>query len=138
MSKATDALDLGRGTSFPLALEGALKPKEINYVHAEGDVAGALKLGSIALIDETIPVNRHRAIRQDFEKTVSNMQKVPARGGRIIFITGASAAIPPQWIASRRISCPKCLARSPYGLRRPRLAPPIIPPSLSTRMLASC
>jgi glutamine---fructose-6-phosphate transaminase (isomerizing) len=87
LAKATDVLYLGRGTSYPLALEGALKLKEISYIHAEGYAAGELKHGPIALIDETMPViviAPHDAI---FEKTVSNMQEVSARGGRIILIT---------------------------------------------------
>jgi glucosamine--fructose-6-phosphate aminotransferase (isomerizing) len=87
LAKATDVLYLGRGTSYPLALEGALKLKEISYIHAEGYAAGELKHGPIALIDETMPViviAPHDAI---FEKTVSNMQEVSARGGRIVLIT---------------------------------------------------
>ena len=86
LGKATDVLYLGRGTSFPLALEGALKLKEISYIHAEGYAAGELKHGPIALIDENMPViviAPHDAV---FEKTVSNMQEVAARGGNIIFI----------------------------------------------------
>ena len=73
-------LYLGRGTNYPLALEGALKLKEISYIHAEGYAAGELKHGPIALIDETVPVIVHRAVRPLFEKTVSNMQEV--RGAR--------------------------------------------------------
>ena len=87
MAKATDVLYLGRGTSYPLALEGALKLKEISYIHAEAYAAGELKHGPIALIDETLPViviAPHDAI---YEKTVSNMQEVAARGGRIILIS---------------------------------------------------
>ncbi len=87
LAKATDVLYLGRGTSYPLALEGALKLKEISYIHAEGYAAGELKHGPIALIDETLPViviAPHDAI---FEKTVSNMQEVAARGGRIVLLT---------------------------------------------------
>jgi glucosamine--fructose-6-phosphate aminotransferase (isomerizing) len=92
LSKATDVLYLGRGTSYPLALEGALKLKEISYIHAEGYAAGELKHGPIALIDETVPViviAPHDAL---FEKTVSNMQEVAARGGRIILLTDARGA----------------------------------------------
>jgi glucosamine--fructose-6-phosphate aminotransferase (isomerizing) len=93
LSKAKDVLYLGRGTSYPLALEGALKLKEISYIHAEGYAAGELKHGPIALIDETMPViviAPHDAI---FEKTVSNMQEVAARGGRIILITDEKGAL---------------------------------------------
>jgi glucosamine--fructose-6-phosphate aminotransferase (isomerizing) len=95
LAKNRDALYLGRGTSFPLALEGALKLKEISYIHAEGYAAGELKHGPIALIDETMPVVVIAPFDRVFEKTVSNMQEVAARGGRIILITdpqGARAA----------------------------------------------
>jgi len=92
LSKASDALYLGRATNFPLALEGALKLKELSYIHAEGYAAGELKHGPIALIDENMPVfviAPHDAI---YEKTVSNMQEVAARGGRIVLITDARGA----------------------------------------------
>ena len=89
LSKASDVLYLGRGTSFPLALEGALKLKEISYIHAEGYAAGELKHGPIALIDEKMPVVVIAPHDRIFEKTVSNMQEVAARGGRIILITDA-------------------------------------------------
>ena len=85
-------LYLGRGTSYPLALEGALKLKEISYIHAEGYAAGELKHGPIALIDETMPVIVIAPYDRVFEKTVSNMQEVAARGGRIILITDAKGA----------------------------------------------
>jgi glucosamine--fructose-6-phosphate aminotransferase (isomerizing) len=87
LAKCRDVLYLGRGTSFPLALEGALKLKEISYIHAEGYAAGELKHGPIALIDETMPVVVIAPYDRVFEKTVSNMQEVAARGGRIILIT---------------------------------------------------
>jgi glucosamine--fructose-6-phosphate aminotransferase (isomerizing) len=87
ISKSTDALYLGRGTSYPLALEGALKLKEISYIHAEGYAAGELKHGPIALIDEAMPVIVIAPPDGIFEKTVSNMQEVAARGGKIILIT---------------------------------------------------
>jgi glutamine---fructose-6-phosphate transaminase (isomerizing) len=92
LSRATDVLYLGRGTSYPLALEGALKLKEISYIHAEGYAAGELKHGPIALIDETMPVIVIAPFDGLFEKTVSNMQEVAARGGRIILITDARGA----------------------------------------------
>ncbi|MCK0197658.1 glutamine--fructose-6-phosphate transaminase (isomerizing) [Ancylobacter sp. 6x-1] len=91
-AKTRDVLYLGRGTSYPLALEGALKLKEISYIHAEGYAAGELKHGPIALIDENMPVvviAPHDAV---FDKTMSNMQEVAARGGRIVLITDASGA----------------------------------------------
>ena len=86
LAKARDVLYLGRGTSFALALEGALKLKEISYIHAEGYAAGELKHGPIALIDETMPVIVISPADQWLEKTVSNVQEVAARGGRIIMI----------------------------------------------------
>ncbi|HEV2159551.1 glutamine--fructose-6-phosphate transaminase (isomerizing) [Bradyrhizobium sp.] len=92
ISKSRDVLYLGRGTSFPLALEGALKLKEISYIHAEGYAAGELKHGPIALIDETMPVVVIAPYDRVFEKTVSNMQEVAARGGKIILMTDAKGA----------------------------------------------
>ena len=77
---------------YPLALEGALKLKEISYIHAEGYAAGELKHGPIALIDETMPVIVIAPYDRVFEKTVSNMQEVAARGGRIILITDPKGA----------------------------------------------
>ena len=92
LSRARDVLYLGRGTNYPLALEGALKLKEISYIHAEGYAAGELKHGPIALIDETMPVIVIAPRDHVFEKTVSNMQEVAARGGRILLITDAAGA----------------------------------------------
>jgi glutamine---fructose-6-phosphate transaminase (isomerizing) len=92
LSKCRDVLYLGRGTSFPLALEGALKLKEISYIHAEGYAAGELKHGPIALIDETMPVIVIAPYDRVFEKTNSNMQEVAARGGRIILVTDPKGA----------------------------------------------
>jgi glucosamine--fructose-6-phosphate aminotransferase (isomerizing) len=92
IAKSKDVLYLGRGTSYPLALEGALKLKEISYIHAEGYAAGELKHGPIALIDENMPVVVIAPYDRVFEKTVSNMQEVAARGGRIILMTDAKGA----------------------------------------------
>src|SRR6202051_3817530 len=92
ISKSKDVLYLGRGTSYPLALEGALKLKEISYIHAEGYAAGELKHGPIALIDENMPVVVIAPFDRVFEKTVSNMQQVAARGGNIILMTDAKGA----------------------------------------------
>ena len=89
LSKARDVLFLGRGINYPLALEGALKLKEISYIHAEGYAAGELKHGPIALIDENVPVIVVAPDDDLFEKTVSNMQEVAARGGQIILISDA-------------------------------------------------
>jgi len=87
LSKARDVLYLGRGSSYPLALEGALKLKEISYIHAEGYAAGELKHGPIALIDENVPVIVVAPGDDLFDKTVSNVQEVAARGGQIILIS---------------------------------------------------
>lgn len=87
LSKARDVLYLGRGSSYPLALEGALKLKEISYIHAEGYAAGELKHGPIALIDENVPVICVAPEDELFEKTVSNVQEVAARGGQIVLIS---------------------------------------------------
>jgi glutamine---fructose-6-phosphate transaminase (isomerizing) len=92
IAKSRDVLYLGRGTSYPLALEGALKLKEISYIHAEGYAAGELKHGPIALIDETMPVVVIAPFDRVFEKTVSNMQEVAARGGNIILMTDTKGA----------------------------------------------
>ncbi|MAM09354.1 MAG: glutamine--fructose-6-phosphate aminotransferase, partial [Rhizobiaceae bacterium] len=92
LSRFHHVLYLGRGTSYPLALEGALKLKEITYIHAEGYAAGELKHGPIALIDENMPVIVIAPHDRFFEKTVSNMQEVAARDGRIVFITDEAGA----------------------------------------------
>ncbi len=92
LAKSRDVLYLGRGTAYPLALEGALKLKEISYIHAEGYAAGELKHGPIALIDETMPVIVIAPYDGVFDKTVSNMQEVSARGGRIILVTDRKGA----------------------------------------------
>ena len=87
--KARDALYLGRGTSFPIAMEGALKLKEISYIHAEGYPAGEMKHGPIALIDEQVPVIVVAPKDQWFDKVASNMQEVAARGGKVVLISDA-------------------------------------------------
>jgi glucosamine--fructose-6-phosphate aminotransferase (isomerizing) len=87
VAAARDVLYLGRGTDYPLALEGALKLKEISYIHAEGYAAGEMKHGPIALIDEAVPVIVIAPSGPLFEKTVSNMQEVQARGGKVILIS---------------------------------------------------
>jgi glucosamine--fructose-6-phosphate aminotransferase (isomerizing) len=92
LSRARDVLYLGRGQSYPIALEGALKLKEISYIHAEGYAAGELKHGPIALIDENMPVIVIAPHDDLFEKTVSNMQEVSARGGQIVLLSDADAA----------------------------------------------
>jgi glucosamine--fructose-6-phosphate aminotransferase (isomerizing) len=92
LAKARDVLYLGRGASYPVALEGALKLKEISYIHAEGYAAGELKHGPIALIDEKVPVIVVAPEDDLLDKTVSNLQEVAARGGRIILLSSADPA----------------------------------------------
>lgn len=87
LAKARDVLFLGRGVTYPIAMEGALKLKEISYIHAEGYAAGELKHGPIALVDETVPVIVLAPSDGLYEKTISNMQEVIARGGRVILIS---------------------------------------------------
>ena len=93
LSKARDVLYLGRGVSYPLALEGALKLKEISYIHAEGYAAGELKHGPIALIDEKVPVIVVAPEDSLFDKTVSNVQEVAARGGQILLISNCAPSM---------------------------------------------
>ena len=90
IAQARDVLYLGRGTGYPIALEGALKLKEISYIHAEGYAAGEMKHGPIALIDEHVPVIVIAPSDDLFDKTASNMQEVIARGGRVIFLSDAA------------------------------------------------
>ena len=92
LSRARDVLYLGRGTSYPIALEGALKLKEISYIHAEGYAAGEMKHGPIALIDEHVPVIVIAPSDSLFEKTASNLQEVVARNGRVVFFTDERGA----------------------------------------------
>jgi glutamine---fructose-6-phosphate transaminase (isomerizing) len=113
LSHARDVIYLGRGVSFPVALEGALKLKEISYIHAEGYAAGELKHGPIALIDEAVPVVVVAPDDELFDKTVSNMQEVAARGGQIILISSASPD---------RVGC-KVLAHLPIPKAHPFTSP---------------
>jgi glucosamine--fructose-6-phosphate aminotransferase (isomerizing) len=108
LAQARDVLYLGRGVHYPVALEGALKLKEISYIHAEGYAAGELKHGPIALIDEGTPVvvvAPHDAL---FEKTLSNMQEVAARGAKLIVITDHAGAAAAGDIATHIILAPAC------------------------------
>lgn len=105
--KAQDVLFLGRGTNFPVALEGALKLKEISYIHAEGYAAGELKHGPIALIDSSVPVLFNMPSRDPwFDKTLSNVQEVAARGGKTICITDTQGK---NLLASNNIQSPVLL-----------------------------
>ncbi|MEC9346813.1 MAG: glutamine--fructose-6-phosphate transaminase (isomerizing) [Pseudomonadota bacterium] len=88
--EARDVLYLGRGTGYPMALEGALKLKEISYIHAEGYASGEMKHGPIALIDEMVPVIVIAPTDKWFDKTVSNMREVMARGGKVVFMSDAT------------------------------------------------
>ncbi|MCB1832371.1 MAG: SIS domain-containing protein, partial [Geminicoccaceae bacterium] len=87
IAPARDVLYLGRGPDFPLAMEGALKLKEISYIHAEGYAAGELKHGPIALIDDGVPIIVTAPSDGLFEKTASNLQEAAARGGRIVLLS---------------------------------------------------
>jgi len=107
ISKATDVLFLGRGAMFPLAMEGALKLKEISYIHAEGYAAGELKHGPIALVDELTPIVALAPLDEVFEKTASNLQEVAARGGPVIMIAPRSAP-DPHGAGIRRVDAPEC------------------------------
>ncbi len=107
LAKADDVLFLGRGAMYPLAMEGALKLKEISYIHAEGYAAGELKHGPIALIDEFTPTVALAPLDDVFEKTASNLQEVAARGGPVIMIAPAEAEAP-HGASIRRIDAPDC------------------------------
>ncbi|MEA1938228.1 MAG: glutamine--fructose-6-phosphate transaminase (isomerizing), partial [Pseudomonadota bacterium] len=89
IAEARDVLYLGRGTSYPIALEGALKLKEISYIHAEGYAAGEMKHGPIALIDEIVPIIVVAPTDPLFDKTASNIQEVVARGGQVLLVSDA-------------------------------------------------
>jgi glucosamine--fructose-6-phosphate aminotransferase (isomerizing) len=107
VAKARDVLFLGRGSLFPIALEGALKLKEISYIHAEGYAAGEMKHGPIALIDTAVPVIALCPTGPLFEKTASNLQEAAARGGRIMAFTDADGVAPLSRFAERVIALPR-------------------------------
>ena len=107
LSKASNAIFLGRGAMYPLASEGALKLKEISYIHAEGYASGELKHGPIALVDENMPVVVLAPKDELFEKTVSNMHEVMARGGKVLLITDAEGANEAQDGTWKTIIMPK-------------------------------
>jgi glucosamine--fructose-6-phosphate aminotransferase (isomerizing) len=107
LARATDVLFLGRGAMFPLAMEGALKLKEISYIHAEGYAAGELKHGPIALIDEETPTVALAPLDDVFEKTASNLQEIAARGGPVIMIAPQSAP-DLHGTGIRRVDAPDC------------------------------
>jgi glucosamine--fructose-6-phosphate aminotransferase (isomerizing) len=107
IAPARDVLYLGRGPDYPLALEGALKLKEISYIHAEGYAAGEMKHGPIALIDENVPVVVIAPSGPLFDKTVSNMQEVMARGGQVILISDTQGLTEQGDSAASTIRMPK-------------------------------
>ncbi|MEM1314404.1 MAG: glutamine--fructose-6-phosphate transaminase (isomerizing) [Pseudomonadota bacterium] len=108
ISGARDVLYIGRGPLFPLAMEGALKLKEISYIHAEGYASGELKHGPIALVDPQTPVIVMAPRDALFDKTVSNMQEVMARGGPVVFITDAAGAAEASDGVRRTVVMPEC------------------------------
>ncbi|MEX2298070.1 MAG: glutamine--fructose-6-phosphate transaminase (isomerizing) [Dongiaceae bacterium] len=108
VAEARDVLFIGRGTSYPIALEGALKLKEISYIHAEGYAAGEMKHGPIALIDENVPVIVAAPTDAVFDKVASNVQEVSARGGRIILFSDAKGVKRIGNRAESSVTLPDC------------------------------
>jgi glucosamine--fructose-6-phosphate aminotransferase (isomerizing) len=108
LCEARDVLYLGRGSAYPIAMEGALKLKEISYIHAEGYAAGEMKHGPIALIDEAVPVVFVAPYDNLFEKTASNLQQVVARGGKAILISDAEGIAEAGKYATETIEMPAC------------------------------
>jgi glucosamine--fructose-6-phosphate aminotransferase (isomerizing) len=106
IAQARDVLYLGRGNCYPIALEGALKLKEISYIHAEGYAAGEMKHGPIALIDKDVPVIAIVPSGPLFEKTASNLQEAAARGGQIVVFSDAAGAAKLRGIATSTIVLP--------------------------------
>ena len=108
LAEARDVLYIGRGSSFPIAMEGALKLKEISYIHAEGYAAGEMKHGPIALIDEAVPVIVVAPYDSLFEKTASNLHQLVARGGKAILISDANGINEAGEYATHTIEMPSC------------------------------
>ena len=108
IAEARDVLYLGRGSCYPIALEGALKLKELSYIHAEAYAAGEMKHGPIALIDPSVPVIAIAPSGPLFEKTASNLQEAAARGGRIMVFSDAAGAAKLASIATRTVILPDC------------------------------
>jgi glucosamine--fructose-6-phosphate aminotransferase (isomerizing) len=106
IAEARDVLYLGRGACFPIAMEGALKLKEISYIHAEGYAAGEMKHGPIALIDGRVPVIAIAPSGPLFEKTASNLQEAAARGGQLIVFSDAEGAAKLKGIATETVVLP--------------------------------
>ena len=131
VAEARDVLYLGRGSLYPIALEGALKLKEISYIHAEGYAAGEMKHGPIALIDEHVPVICIAPNNPLFPKMASNVQEVIARGGRVILISDKErASNAPALARNTPSNCPKWTPSSPRcSTRFPSNCSPTTPPS---------
>jgi glucosamine--fructose-6-phosphate aminotransferase (isomerizing) len=110
--KARDVLFLGRGSSYPIALEGALKLKEISYIHAEGYAAGEMKHGPIALIDENVPVVVMAPLDEVFDKTASNVEQVEARGGKLVLFSNASGV---KRLGGRAVACMALPETDPFA-----------------------
>ncbi len=108
VSRARDVLFLGRGPMYPLSLEGALKLKEISYIHAEGYAAGELKHGPIALVDEAVPVIALAPSDGLFDKTASNVEEVMARGGRVTLVSDAEGVARAGDAAAHALALPAC------------------------------
>jgi glucosamine--fructose-6-phosphate aminotransferase (isomerizing) len=108
VAEARDVLYLGRGSCYPIALEGALKLKEITYIHAEGYAAGEMKHGPIALIDRHVPVVAIAPSGPLFEKTASNLQEAAARGGQVIVFSDEAGATRLAGIATETVVLPDC------------------------------
>jgi glucosamine--fructose-6-phosphate aminotransferase (isomerizing) len=108
IAEARDVLFLGRGSTYPIALEGALKLKELSYIHAEGYAAGEMKHGPIALIDEAMPVIVVAPSDELFDKTASNLEEAAARGGRVILISDKAGIARLSAKATRTIELPAC------------------------------
>jgi glucosamine--fructose-6-phosphate aminotransferase (isomerizing) len=125
LAKARDILFLGRGPLYPLALEGALKLKELSYIHAEGYASGELKHGPIALIDESVPVICFAPVDALFDKTVSNMQEVMARGGKVLLVSdaeGVARAAEGTWASIELPACDPFVAPLVYAIPAQLLA----------------
>ncbi len=125
LSEAQDILFLGRGRMFPLAMEGALKLKEISYIHAEGYAAGELKHGPIALVDRAVPVVVMAPMDALYDKTISNVEEVRARGGKVLLITdaaGAKAAPQGLWQVMTLPAVPEILTPILYAIPAQLLA----------------
>lgn len=125
VAEARDVLFLGRGALYPIALEGALKLKELSYIHAEGYASGELKHGPIALIDRSVPVVVFAPSDRLFDKTVSNMQEVMARHGQVLLVTdpaGARAAAQGTWAQLELPAAPDLVAPILYAIPAQLLA----------------